>query len=227
MFVHSDARPNGARWPAPTGPPLPAPTESATVPGARRLPRSVKFVIAGGFGVGKTTLVSTLSEIPPVSTEALMTTVASGIDDRRGVEAKVTTTVALDFGRITIDPSLVIYLFGTPGQERFNFMWDDITNGALGAIVLVDVARIEDGFAAITYFEQRGIPFVAAVNRFPGRPWYGLHEIAASLNVDPQVPVLECDARARNSAKAILIALLEYRISLIQGQSATSPSVAR
>ncbi|MGE0880851.1 MAG: ATP/GTP-binding protein [Acidimicrobiia bacterium] len=203
------------RWSVPDDPAAAtAPPADADHGRGGRLPRSVKIAVAGGFGVGKTTLVTQLSEIPPLTTEASMTVTALGVDDRRLVPDKTTTTVAMDFGRITIDPELVVYLFGTPGQDRFGFMWDDVTNGALGAVILVDVARLETSFGPISYFEERGIPFVAAVNRFPGRPWYSLQEVTEALNVDRRVPVVECDARVRPSAKNVLIALLEHRIAL-------------
>ncbi len=169
---------------------------------------SVKFVVGGGFGTGKTTFVASISEIPPVRTEAAMTSVAAADDHRRGAESKTTTTVALDFGRVTVDDSLVMYLFGTPGQDRFGFMWDDVAHGALGAVVLVDTSRLDLSFPALDYFEAKGIPFVVAVNHFDGAPRHPLPAVREALGIAPGVPVVECDARATESARDVLLTLL-------------------
>ena len=181
---------------------------------------SVKIVVAGGFGTGKTTLVGSVSEIAPLTTEELLTEASIGIDDVTGVESKTTTTVALDFGRITISPDVVLYLFGTPGQDRFWFMWDELAQGAIGAIVLVDTRRLESSFPAVDYFERRGLPFVAAVNRFFGECPYTEDEIRGALKLNPETPLVWLDARDRASSKQALVALVRHAMSRLPGRSA-------
>ncbi|WP_326751627.1 ATP/GTP-binding protein [Streptomyces hirsutus] len=176
-------------------------------------PVTLKILVAGGFGVGKTTLVGAVSEIRPLRTEELLTEAGRPVDDLSGVETKNTTTVAMDFGRITLREDLVLYLFGTPGQERFWFMWDELAEGALGAVVLADTRRLEDCFAAIDYFERRSIPFLVGVNCFEGAVRYPAEDIRRALDLDPDVPLLMGDARDRESVKTILIGVVQHAMA--------------
>ncbi|MEE2037321.1 ATP/GTP-binding protein [Nocardiopsis sp. CT-R113] len=180
--------------------------------------QALKIAVVGGFGVGKTTLVRSVSEIRPLDTEETMTRAGAGVDDLEGVEDKRTTTVAFDFGRITLDATSVLYVFGAPGQERFWFLWDRLFSGSLGAVVLVDTRRLEDSWYAIDRLEAQGTPFVVAHNDF-GETEHDLDEIRSALDLDPAVPLVRCDARDRGSAKGVLITLVEHVRTLLTGGS--------
>jgi uncharacterized protein len=192
--------------------------DSEVVDGAKAVhdALSVKIVIAGGFGVGKTTFVGAVSEIEPLRTEALMTEASAPVDDLTMLPDKTTTTVAMDFGRITRAEDLVLYLFGTPGQNRFWFMWDDITRGAIGAVVLVDTRRLADCFGAVDYVEQRGIPFVVALNAFDGVLQHEVDEVREALQLGPEVPFVVTDARERESVKSVLVSLVEHAMAIVR-----------
>jgi uncharacterized protein len=179
---------------------------------SERRTASTKIVISGGFGAGKTTFVGAVSEIMPLRTEAIVTKESEGYDGLEATPAKTTTTVAMDFGRITLAEDLVLYLFGTPGQRRFWFMWDDLVRGAIGAIILVDVRRLQDSFAAVDFFEARKLPFLVAVNEFDGSPKYPAPAVRKALALRDEIPVVTVDARDRHSARAALIAVTEYAL---------------
>ncbi|WP_060886226.1 GTP-binding protein [Streptomyces caniscabiei] len=207
---------------------VPSPTHGTrSVTAAERPPLPVKLVIAGGFGVGKTTTVGSISEIRPLTTEAAITEVAAGVDDLTHTPDKTTTTVAMDFGCITLDPTLKLYLFGTPGQDRFGFMWDDVVEGALGALVIVDTRRLDDCYAAVDYFEHKHIPFAVAVNAFDGAVEHDLDEVRWALDIAEHVPLVVFDARRTGSVRDALLVVLDVALSRAEAATTSASPQAR
>ncbi len=180
--------------------------------GTESVPLPVKIVVAGGYAVGKTTFVGSISEIDPLTTEAALTTVSADVDDEGDASTKTSTTVAMDFGRVGLGDELVLYLFGTPGQDRFRFMWDEVTRGAIGAVVLLDTRRFEDSFGAVEYFERAQVPFVVAINAFHGELHHSVEQVREGLDLSPDIPVVTTDARDRERTKTTLLELVEHAL---------------